>query len=72
MKNISKDQLLDMSLTLPPLAQQQRIADELTAWNHAADNLRSQAKRFVAEHGALMQHLLTEFHDIRQLNEKTA
>lgn len=59
MKNISKDQLLSLTLTLPPLEHQRLIADEISAWSRAARNLRQQAAKLSEEKAALMQQLLT-------------
>ncbi|UJB15658.1 restriction endonuclease subunit S [Xanthomonas translucens] len=71
MKNISKEELLSLSLALPPLERQRQIANEIAVWSCAAKNLRKQAEKLSEERSALLQQLLTGRRSVKQMLSET-
>lgn len=57
--NLSKVQLLKISLHLPKIEEQQKIASALSNADKEIENLQKQYKHLKQEKMALMQHLLT-------------
>lgn len=57
--NIRPDEFLDVTVPLPPLPQQKRIADLLDAARREIDLLKEQAKAYRLQKRGLMQTLLT-------------
>jgi len=58
MKNIGKDQFLGLTLRLPPLAEQVRIADMLASMDAVALNYRKQSQLLTLEKQALARELM--------------
>lgn len=59
MKNITKPDVMSMKLLFPSLAEQQKIAQALTAADQEIEHLESKLAHFQQEKKALMQQLLT-------------
>ena len=59
MKNISKDQLLNLRMPLPPPLAQIEISSALGAWEKASSNLRSQVEMLRDERQQLLAQLLS-------------
>ena len=72
MKNIAKDQFLALTVAVPQYAEQVRIADALTDWDNATENLRRQTKLLADEKLALASHFLSGNHDIPPMVVKAA
>lgn len=58
MKNIGKDQFLGLTLRLPPLSEQVRIADMLASMDAVALNYRKQSQLLTLEKQALVRELM--------------
>lgn len=58
MKNIGKDQFLGLTLRLPPLSEQVRIADMLASMDAVALNYRKQSQLLTLEKQALARKLM--------------
>jgi hypothetical protein len=72
MKNIAKDQFLALTVAVPQYAEQVRIADAVTDWDNATENLRRQTKLLADEKLALASHFLSGNHDIPPMVVKAA
>jgi type I restriction enzyme S subunit len=59
MKNITKADVLNISINIPPLPEQQKIAKILTAWDKAIDTTERLIDNSKQQKKALMQQLLT-------------
>jgi type I restriction enzyme S subunit len=59
MKNISKSAFLSLEILTPPLAEQQKIADIIGAWDEALEKLDALIAAKAHRKQALMQQLLT-------------
>lgn len=59
MKNISKKQLLDVHIPLPPLPEQRKIAEILSTWDEAIEKLDQLIEKKKLLKKGLMQQLLT-------------
>jgi type I restriction enzyme S subunit len=58
MKNIAKDQFLALTLRVPPLSEQIRVASMLASWDATALNYRKQSRLLGLEKQALAQALM--------------
>lgn len=59
MKNISKGSLLSMLIPLPPLSEQQKIAQILSTWDEAIEHVQGIIKLLKKRNKGLAQQLLT-------------
>jgi type I restriction enzyme S subunit len=60
MKNIGKDQLLSLSVLVPPLAEQRHIANVLSTWDQTIANMERLLVNSQRQKQALNQHLLSD------------
>lgn len=59
MKNISKKDVLSLNVLIPPLAEQEKIAEILSTWDQAIDSTEKRIANAELQKKALMQQLLT-------------
>ena len=59
MKNISKKAVLNLTILIPPLAEQEKIAEILSTWDQAIDSTEKLIANAELQKKALMQQLLT-------------
>lgn len=59
MKNITKDELLTLPVNIPPILEQQKIAQIISTWDKAIDKLEALIAAKQKRKQALMQRLLT-------------